>query len=124
MARWADRARAVIAKVIADNQGQPADAVIEKIDAAYPFGERAMHPYKAWLAARRAAIRVLTANLGDVALRPCPACGAEPGKPCRELVKNWPIGTTRPTLAAGVYHEARQPSSGSLFAAKEAARAE
>lgn len=35
------------------------EATIERVDAAYPFGERARHPYKAWLAERRLLISVL-----------------------------------------------------------------
>ncbi len=39
----------------------PADpkALIAEVDAAYPFGERAMHPYKQWLAERRLLIAAL-----------------------------------------------------------------
>lgn len=61
---WADHARAAIARVHAT---LPADATLEErttaVDAAYPFGERAHFPYKAWLKARRA-------YLGQFGLRP------------------------------------------------------
>lgn len=52
---WIDHARATIADVHAS---LPADATLAQrqaaVDAAYPFGERARFPYKAWLKARRA----------------------------------------------------------------------
>lgn len=54
MTDWSDIARATIQRVHA---ALPATATLQErkraIDAAYPFGERAMWPYKAWLKARR-----------------------------------------------------------------------
>lgn len=55
MGYWADRASAAIARVHATL----ADTVtlqerMAAVDAAYPFGERAMTPYKEWLKVRRA----------------------------------------------------------------------
>ncbi len=53
------KARAIIAATMA---GAPAElmqdepALLKLIDAAYPFGQRAMHPYKCWLK-ERAAVR-------------------------------------------------------------------
>ena len=47
--RWRDRARPIIARVIADNPGLPVEELRKLISAEYPFGERAMHPYKIWL---------------------------------------------------------------------------
>lgn len=55
MTRWADIARRTIGEVDATI---PAVTTLKErmalIDAAYPFGERAMWPYKAWLKARKA----------------------------------------------------------------------
>ena len=41
----------MIRKVIADNHGVSDKVLKKKISEAYPFGERAMHPYKIWLSA-------------------------------------------------------------------------
>lgn len=48
---WRDVARAVIQKALAEAeaQGLDADATKRHVSAAYPFGERAYHPYKIWL---------------------------------------------------------------------------
>lgn len=55
MTDWSEVARRTIARVHAE---LPADATLAQrtaaVDAAYPFGERAMWPYKAWRKARRA----------------------------------------------------------------------
>lgn len=54
MSRWADAARAAIARV---HNALPKGASLAErtaaVDAAYPFGERAYSPYKTWLRARR-----------------------------------------------------------------------
>lgn len=50
---WTDQAAAVIRRVLADTKDQPPKERIKAVDAAYPFGERAYWPYKAWLKARR-----------------------------------------------------------------------
>lgn len=48
---WRDIARAVIQKALqeAEAQGLDAEATKKHVNAAYPFGERAYHPYKIWL---------------------------------------------------------------------------
>lgn len=46
---WAQRARVVIARVQRENPGLAGDALKKKLSEAYPFGERAYHPYKVWL---------------------------------------------------------------------------
>jgi len=55
MGSWSDQAWCVIEKVHAS---LPESATLDErkavIDAAYPFGERAHHPYKVWVAARKA----------------------------------------------------------------------
>lgn len=52
---WSDAARRAIAQA---HLTVPADATLTErkriIDDAYPFGERSMWPYKAWLKARKA----------------------------------------------------------------------
>lgn len=51
---WAEAARRTLQAV---NERLPADATLVErvaaVDAAYPFGERAYWPHKAWLKARR-----------------------------------------------------------------------
>jgi hypothetical protein len=61
--------------------GSTWDATIAAVDAAYPFGERAMHPYKQWLRARREFI----ASRGKAPMVACPACAAKAGQPCRAI---------------------------------------
>lgn len=48
---WRDVARAVIQKALAEAeaQGLDKDATKRHVNAAYPFGERAYHPYRIWL---------------------------------------------------------------------------
>ncbi|MFH2075844.1 MAG: hypothetical protein ABIJ57_10960 [Pseudomonadota bacterium] len=46
---WRDRARQVIAGVIREHGSrEDTPELRRKLRAAYPFGERAMHPYKIW----------------------------------------------------------------------------
>jgi hypothetical protein len=47
-ASWRDIARPVIAKVLAENEGKDEKEIKKALKEAYPFGERAMHPYKVW----------------------------------------------------------------------------
>jgi hypothetical protein len=127
--RWRRRARAVIVGVLEANPTADAATLIALVDAAYPFGPREHHPYKAWLAERRLLIVDLEdvprsaeeSNAIEVAndmmeeagrnvdgslslppdraveiaawldehaphrhARPCPTCGRDKGKPCRE----------------------------------------
>lgn len=48
---WRDVAHAAIQKALAEAEAQGLDAEATKrhVNAAYPFGERAYHPYKIWL---------------------------------------------------------------------------
>ena len=48
---WRDRARPIVAKAIKDarRQGLTGRDAKDFISLYYPFGERAMHPYKIWL---------------------------------------------------------------------------
>jgi hypothetical protein len=46
---WRTYSVKVIRQVIADNPGLDEPALRKKISEAYPFGERANHPYKMWL---------------------------------------------------------------------------
>jgi len=59
--RWRRRAREVIAAVLENHHDTPRDALLNLVDGAYPFGERAHHPYKAWLAERRQLVEDLQA---------------------------------------------------------------
>lgn len=61
--QWRRRARSAMHSVVESYVNthpsvQP-DELIKLVDAAYPFGERAMHPYKAWLQERKELIAVL-----------------------------------------------------------------
>ena len=47
--RWRIASREVIQEVIAANPNADEKALKKAISAAYPFGERAMLPYKMWL---------------------------------------------------------------------------
>lgn len=77
------------------------------IDAAYPFGERTMWPYKMWLLERRAWIDGNTPVAPGLE-RPCGACGVKRGRPCRDISST--------PLASGEVHAARiSPPSGPLF---------
>ena len=47
--KWRDRARPIIAKVLAETKGQSEPEIRKALKDAYPFGERKYHPYKIWL---------------------------------------------------------------------------
>ena len=49
MSSWRDRCRPVIARVLKATAGKPEKEIRAALREAYPFGERAMHPYKVWL---------------------------------------------------------------------------
>lgn len=46
---WRDNCRPIIAKVLAETKGKPEKEIKKALLDAYPYGERAMHPYKIWL---------------------------------------------------------------------------
>lgn len=46
--RWREYARPIIARVLAETAGQDEKVIRRALVEAYPFGERAMHPYKIW----------------------------------------------------------------------------
>ena len=45
---WRDHCAPIIAKVLADNKGLTEKEIKKALRDAYPYGERAMHPYKIW----------------------------------------------------------------------------
>ena len=47
--RWRDRARPIIKRVIKEHGTEDLPALKKALRAAYPFGQLAYHPYKAWL---------------------------------------------------------------------------
>lgn len=49
MATWRERARPIITEVIKANQGADEETIRKALKDAYPWGPRAMHPYKIWL---------------------------------------------------------------------------
>lgn len=73
---WRKVSRRVIAEVIAEypewEHGTEAQRwmLLDRIDLAYPFGKREMHPYRIWLAERR----MVMARLG--LRKPDPSAGA------------------------------------------------
>jgi hypothetical protein len=53
---WRESARDTILRALVDGRSRGLDgaALVAAVDAAYPFGLRANHPYKQWLSERRA----------------------------------------------------------------------
>ncbi len=49
MSNWRLASRRTIEEVVAEHGGLPEKDLRKKISDAYPFGERAMWPYKVWL---------------------------------------------------------------------------
>lgn len=45
---WRDCARPIIAKVLTETKGQDEKVIKRALFDAYPFGQRAMYPYKIW----------------------------------------------------------------------------
>ena len=45
---WREHARPIIAKVLADNKDKTEKEIKKALQLAYPYGQRAMHPYKIW----------------------------------------------------------------------------
>lgn len=45
---WREHAAPIITQIIKDNPDKSEKEVRKLISAAYPFGERAYHPYKIW----------------------------------------------------------------------------
>ena len=45
---WRDIARPLIAQVLKDTNGKSDKEIRKALKDAYPWGERAMHPYKIW----------------------------------------------------------------------------
>lgn len=62
MSHWRKTSERTIAQVLAENKGKSPDELLVLVRAAYPFGERAHHPYKVWLACVRATFRVMKRN--------------------------------------------------------------
>ncbi len=46
---WRDHAAPIIAKVLKDTEGKTEKEIQHALRNAYPYGERAHHPYKIWL---------------------------------------------------------------------------
>lgn len=46
---WRDHARPIIARVLQETTGCSEREIKKALHDAYPFGPRAMHPYKIWL---------------------------------------------------------------------------
>lgn len=55
MSTWSESAHTVMLTTLieCDRAGMSKAETAQAIDAAYPFGERARHPYKAWLKVRK-----------------------------------------------------------------------
>lgn len=50
---WAEVSINVINQIYRENQDKDKKSIVKLIDAAYPFGNRANHPYKIWLQERK-----------------------------------------------------------------------
>ncbi len=48
VSHWREHAAKVIARVLVATAGLPEKSIRAALKAAYPFGVRAMHPYKIW----------------------------------------------------------------------------
>lgn len=46
---WRDSCRPIIQKCLKENEGKTEKEIRKALLDAYPFGQRAMHPYKIWL---------------------------------------------------------------------------
>ena len=51
--KWCNISRLVIQQLISENPGCTVDEMRKLVSEAYPFGQRAMHPYKVWLSTVR-----------------------------------------------------------------------
>lgn len=45
---WREHCKPIIAQVLAENKGRTDKEIKKALFDAYPYGERAMHPYKIW----------------------------------------------------------------------------
>ena len=45
---WREHASPIIARVLAETQGQDEKQIRKALRDAYPYGERKYHPYKIW----------------------------------------------------------------------------
>lgn len=45
---WRDSAKPIIHRIITENEGKTEKEIRDALREAYPWGERAMHPYKIW----------------------------------------------------------------------------
>jgi hypothetical protein len=109
---WRAVARPLIAAALERTKGQDEKVIRAELHAAYPFGERANHPYKIWrdeirrqrgthaARAAKAARQAATGAIGDLFTppdppccdcgtttaerSPCPLCGKVYCQPCAE----------------------------------------
>jgi hypothetical protein len=89
---WRDKARRTIQRAIAANaqlHGDP-PALFKHINkTCYPFGERKHLPYKMWLLELRIQrenfARTMGGLYGSPIERTCLACGAKPGRRCKNI---------------------------------------
>jgi hypothetical protein len=80
--RWRLRARPIIAQILREHPDADERELRRLISAAYPFGERAMHPYKCWLTEVREQLDVHFRRV-----RPKPANAAETRRRQREVAR-------------------------------------
>lgn len=45
---WREHCRPIITKVLVDNKGKSEREIRKALRDSYPYGQRAMHPYKIW----------------------------------------------------------------------------
>jgi len=63
MPTWREHASPIIAKVIADNKGNSPKDIKKALHSAYPYGERARHPYKIWCDEINVQLKTKVSNL-------------------------------------------------------------
>jgi len=63
MPTWREHASPIIAKVIANNKGKTPQEIKKALYAAYPYGERARHPYKIWCDEIKVQLKTKVSNL-------------------------------------------------------------
>lgn len=68
---WRDKCRPIIAAVI-ERFGEDESALKRELLAAYPFGERANHPYTIWLDEIKRQLGTKKMKTGEVKIVPLP----------------------------------------------------
>lgn len=126
--RWRTEARALIADAVANALEElPAlrnnpGALIGLVSKAYPHKARRGPSWRVWIDELTLARERLELQLGRPFARPCKACGARTGKPCRPTSEHDALIADRQLAAeAAPRHLARQLADAITHAARGAA---